>query len=68
MGVKNLLSNLWNFRSSADEEEFIFIFNGNIYQHLWHKFVDIYDRDVIAFYNALDSENKILFEYYVEAL
>ncbi len=68
MLVKNLLNNLCSFRSSADEEEFIFIFNGRIYQHLWHKFVDIYDRDVIAFYNSLDTDNRILFEYYIEAL
>jgi len=52
----NLLELLRKFSNIVNEEVMEEFFPGNG-RHMWDKFVRRYNRDMIAWYNSLDSDN-----------
>lgn len=52
----NIQNNLNGYKHITDE------YFPALGQHLWNKFANVYNHNMLAFYNYLDSENRMKFK------
>lgn len=61
----NHINKLVQFRKNINQPKFEKIFPDKIVSHLWEKFDNICNRDVIDFYIRLDDDNRDLLVDYL---
>ena len=58
--MKNTIGKMAHFQCMANKDTFLEIFGESMGSHLWHKFHDVYDYNLLKLWCALDLSNRMI--------